>query len=101
MNLLRIVLERSKKEYDQVCSDLESTKEELQKRLTEAQWLTMKRKIERKLIPIQIDIKERKRDTFMRDKLDYEFDSIFAWKNLQKPRRNYRGNRRCQNKSQP
>lgn len=102
LNLLKIVLERSKTEYDQVCNDLESVKKEIQARLTEAQWQLIQRKIEKKLIPIQNEIKERKRDKFMRDKLDYDLDRVFTWKNQQRPRRNFRGNRnRRTRKTQP
>lgn len=87
MNLLTIILDRSKVEYEQVQADLNAANEELQTHLTEVQWLNSKKKIEKKLVPIQNEIKERKRDKFMRDKMDYELDRVFSWKNLQKSRR--------------
>lgn len=93
MNLLKIILDRSKVEYDHICADLQLTKDELEKRLTEAQWQSFKQKVEKKLIPIQNNIKERKRDTFMRDKLDYELDRVLSWKNTQKNKRTFRNNR--------
>lgn len=93
LNLLKIVHDRSKQEYDQICNELELAKTELQTRLTDAQWQTLERKVERKLIPIQNDIKERKRDKFMRDKLDYELERVFTWRTVQKPRRPNRGGR--------
>lgn len=46
--------------------------------------------MEKKRVPIQNNIKERKRDKFMCDKLDYELDRISSWKSFQKPRRSYR-----------
>lgn len=92
-NLVKITLDRSKVEYDRVCADLQTAKDELVKRFTEAQWQTLERKIEKKLIPIQNDIKERKRDKFLRDKLDYDLDRVFTWHTMQKNRRPFKGGR--------
>lgn len=57
MNLLRIILDRSKFEYEQVQADLCIANNELQTHSTEAQWQSFKKKIERNLVPIQNKIK--------------------------------------------
>lgn len=83
MNLLKIILERSKQEYECVRSDLNTANCELQRCLTEAQWQTFKKKIESKLGPIQNEIKERKREVH-EGQMDYNLRCICLYGEINK-----------------
>lgn len=62
---MQIILTRSKKEYDVVYNERERLKVELQTHLTEAQFIQFNKKLEKMLL-IQNEVKERKRDKFLR-----------------------------------
>lgn len=66
LNLMRIILNRSKKEYDVIYNERERLKTELQTRLTEVQFAQFNKKLEEKMLPIQNEVKEHKRDKFLK-----------------------------------
>lgn len=87
-NLMRIILKKSTEEYEKVREERDLLRSELQTRLTENQYLQFNKRLEKKLIPIQNDTKERKRDKFLRDKMDFDLDRTFNWnKNKQESKR--------------
>ncbi|XP_069610906.1 oocyte zinc finger protein XlCOF8.4-like [Ranitomeya imitator] len=78
-DLLQLVLKQNIANYELVQTELHKTKEELKARLSEPQWANMDKKLDTKLITLQNDIKQKKRDKFIRDKNDFETGKIFTW----------------------
>ncbi|XP_056392660.1 uncharacterized protein LOC130285327 [Hyla sarda] len=85
--MMRLILKRNEKEYSDVTTELSKCKTELSKRLTEGQSQQFLQKLDKKLIPIQAEIKERKKDKFLRDKMDYDNDRIFNWQQVKETKR--------------
>ncbi|XP_077117037.1 uncharacterized protein LOC143773497 [Ranitomeya variabilis] len=97
-DLLQLVLQQNMANYDTVNMELTKTKEEIKTRLSVNQWSLLEKKLDNKMVILQADIKQRKRDKFIRDKADFDTNQIFSWnknKHAQNSRRfpRPRGNR--------
>ncbi|XP_056374553.1 uncharacterized protein LOC130272713 isoform X2 [Hyla sarda] len=79
MKLLQIVLTRSRIEQDKINEDLVKVKSEYTKRATDEQKSSFYSKIQVKLTALQEEVKNKKREKFLRDKTDYDQDNKFQW----------------------
>ncbi|XP_044133108.1 armadillo repeat-containing protein 10-like [Bufo gargarizans] len=82
-----MVLHRNEQEYEAVNDALLKAKEKLRTRLTENQIQVFERKLNRKLVITQTEIKENKKDTYLWDKNDYETGRAFDWGRRRQRRR--------------
>ncbi|XP_056406811.1 uncharacterized protein LOC130297964 [Hyla sarda] len=87
LRLTKLILSRTEKEYSTVTEELLKAKMELKTRLSETQYANLIKRIEKRLIPIQAKLKEKKKDKFLWDKLDYDSGKIFDWQPRQPRRR--------------
>ncbi|XP_056419508.1 uncharacterized protein LOC130360973 [Hyla sarda] len=79
MKLLQIVLTRSRIEQDKINEDLVKVKNEYIKRATDEQKSSFYSKLQLKLTALQEEVKNKKREKFLRDKTDYDQDNEFQW----------------------
>ncbi|KAG8593370.1 hypothetical protein GDO81_000803 [Engystomops pustulosus] len=102
LSIMRLVMGRNEMEYTKTIEELCKAKTELRTRLGETQFSVFIKKLEKKLVFTQIEVKEKKRDKFVRDKMDFEQGMIFDWGATK--RQNYRkphnaGNRKRKTKN--
>ncbi|XP_056422768.1 uncharacterized protein LOC130362401 [Hyla sarda] len=81
LRLMRIVLKRNEVEYNLVAQELCRARLELRSRHSEEQFTAFMKKLEKKLLTTQAETKDRKRDKFLRDKMDFETGRIHDWGN--------------------
>ncbi|KAG8535402.1 hypothetical protein GDO81_028628 [Engystomops pustulosus] len=79
LNVMRLVMGRNEIEYTKVTDELCKARTELRTRLGEIQFSIFTKKLEKKLVFTQMEVKEKKRDKFVRDKMDFEQGTVFDW----------------------
>ncbi|XP_069808019.1 kinesin-related protein 12-like [Dendropsophus ebraccatus] len=92
MNLTKLVLKQNEKEYEMITNDLCKSKKELSTRMNDELFMDFSKKIEKKLIKMQDEIKEQKKDKFLRDKTDYELGRAFIGRKTYNKFNKYRKN---------
>ncbi|CAJ0946568.1 unnamed protein product [Ranitomeya imitator] len=78
-NLLQLVTAQNEKDYASICEQLDKSKQELSSRISKDNFKSFEKKLEKKLIIVQMDTKEKKKEKFLRDKRDFESGQIFTW----------------------